>query len=288
MTDDDNSKALIPRPSGELVQSNSRPGGIQARMTAGALALARRQVQLVVPKLFRISEFEILEPDYRQMQIWASALQMMPEELVAILAESVAENQIWDGERSTDAVFNVENGHIQTLVWDFDQLPLSALDTLPGLQLQSLFFKHSCPRGVLRLKIPTLNQLNCISTKLTELDLSAVPQLAELNCWGNELTELNLSAVPKLAKLYCGDNKLTKLDLSAVPRLSKLGCWENKLTDLDFSAVPELAELYCWKNELTELNLSAVPKLAKLYCWENELTELDLSAVPQLAGLNCS
>jgi hypothetical protein len=64
--------------------------------------------------------------------------------------------------------------------------------------------------------------LNCSSTQLTTLDLSANTKLIDLRCYNNQLTALDLSANTALDSVWCYNNQLTALDLSANPTLKRL------------------------------------------------------------------
>jgi len=224
---DDDGKALVPRPSGELRRVGSGPGRLLSRVVGDALGFARATA--LQGARFRLGDFQFRERDYRQIQTWAECLGLSADEVLRRLEASTYEHP-------TGAVvrFLVADGAIRTLVID------------PA--------EFVCPGGQLDLSaVPGLTKLYCAENQLTELDLSHVPELTELRCSSNQLTELDLSAVPGLTNLWCDENQLTNLDLSAVPGLTSLRCSSNQLTELDLSAVPGLTNLWCDENQLTNL-----------------------------------
>lgn len=155
-----------------------------------------------------------------------------------------------------------------------------------------------------------LQELDCHSNKLTELDVSKNPALKYLNCdWNRQLTSLNLtgcaglaelsccldslavlnvSECPALIRLKCYSNRLMELNLSQNTALEKLDCKSNQLTALDVSNNIALTELYCSYNELTTLNISGCTALTELLCAINKLTILDVSGFTVLEELDCS
>ena len=125
---------------------------------AGDAAAARRRRQDAARR--RIGDYEFRESDYTQVLIWAKAVGMSPEELVATLEE-----REWGS-------ISVVDGAVTSLMWRFE-----------GVELD---LSH----------VPRLEWLYCGENHLGELDLSRVPKLTELHCRENQLTELDLSRVP--------------------------------------------------------------------------------------------
>ncbi len=303
---DETKNALIQRPGTGLAGTGPHTSPVIARMTRDVLA--RAKAGGVSLARFRIGEYLLREPDYRQMLRWAAALEMAPEALLTELAACRLEPE--PGEDSEPIGFAIENGAIVNLAWSFDRLPLIPAFWEPGLLVHTLGYRGKWPdvatplRPVLlRLQtlvcrdlglkyvdlsqVPGLTELECGVNELTELELLPVPGLTKLYCWDNELTQLDLTPVPGLTELSCSVNLLPALDLSPLQGLSMLDCGGNDLTELDLSPVPGLTALYCWGNQITELDLTPVPGLTKLQCWHNQLTELDLNLVPGLTQLWC-
>jgi Leucine-rich repeat (LRR) protein len=281
MNNNEKSKGLQVLHTGNIELVRPPSGSIKERMTVGALTIARQKLLAESSQLYTVGTYELHETDYRQLQAWANMLGSDVEELLDGLS------QLTYTHHNKIVCLKIENGHIESLVWDFDSLTLEQFYFLEGLQIKTLCFLGACPTGRLCIHLSSLGELYCDKNQITRLDLSAVPQLKVLSCGDSPITELDLSAVPQLTNLSCWGNKLTKLDLSAVPLLSTLLCYENQITELDLSAVPHLTNLSCWDSPITELDLSAVPHLTDLCCGSSYLTELDLSAVPQLTNLIC-
>ena len=137
-----------------------------------------------------------------------------------------------------------------------------------------------------------LKDLNCMTNKLTTLDLSKNTALEKLECRGNRLTTINLLGNRQLRSLKCGGtsygNQLTSLDLSNCTELDTLACSGNPLTALDVSKNTKLTYLGCYSNQLTALDLSKNTALNYLQCNNNQLTALDVSKNTALTFLQCS
>ena len=137
-----------------------------------------------------------------------------------------------------------------------------------------------------------LKDLNCMTNKLTTLDLSKNTALEKLECRGNRLTTINLLENRKLRCLNCGGisygNQLTSLDVSKCTELDTLTCSGNPLATLDVSKNTKLICLECYSNQLTALDLSKNTALRRLYCNDNQLTSLDVSKNTELDILRCS
>ncbi|MCA3187746.1 MAG: leucine-rich repeat domain-containing protein, partial [Cupriavidus sp.] len=260
MTDTSNNLPISHR-GGELVEPNSVRHPVLRRMTEGLLEQVR---QMAVQRArYRLGAYELREPDYRLICLWANDLSMAPQALLDILVQG---RFIRDDVEQV--AFAVEDGAIISLVWDFDSLPRFPDLWVDGLSLQTLaFIWRKKLHGVsLVPKAPSLRRLCICPEKLASENAT--------DC------HLDLSGVQNLTVLECYGFGISKLDLSPVPGLTELGCSENRLTELDLSPVPGLTELWCWGNQLTELDLSPVPGLTVLRCWGNQFTELDLSPVP--------
>ncbi len=233
---------------------------------------------------FRIGSYELRTPDYRQILLWAKALDVEPAGIIQRLESSVCERG--DHWRLT---FKVEDGSIVTLPWDFDLLPLSVFEWVDGLVIREVGFKGS-PKAPpqISLRLQFLARLNCSAIELTELDLTNVPRLTDLQCHSNQLTALDLTNVQGLTMLWCHTNHFTELDLTNVTGLVQFSCSHNQLTKLDLSNVPALSELACSNNQLTVLDLSNVAGITHLSCENNQLTELDITNIVGLIELDCS
>jgi len=115
--------------------------------------------------------------------------------------------------------------------------------------------------------------------------------LEELDCSSNPLIDLDLSANTALRSLYCVYNQLSVLDIRANTELTSLGCYNNQLKSLDLSANTKLRWLSCPHNQITDLDLSTNTELRTLYCNDNQLTVLDLrfnTAFEEYDWIDCS
>lgn len=288
-------KALVHRPTTGLVGSDRRTSPVIARMTQDVLA--RAQASGLSRARFRIGDYLLREPDYRQILLWADALGMGPESVLAELAGTRMEPEE-DWEKFQTISFIVEDGAILSLVWDFNRLPLIPTSWMPGLQIQMLGFRNDWGDDTidklnssfyrLQPKLPQLQYIYCQRLGLFLIDLSQVPKLSQIYCWDNNLTKLDLTLVPELTRLECALNQITELNLPPTCRLTHLSCWENDLTELELSSMPSLTVLDCTGNRLTNLDLSPVSGLTKLNCMGNDLANLDLAPVPHLSELDCS
>jgi hypothetical protein len=290
------------------------------RLTTEGLLHQAQQTQLQQAR-FRIGDYELREPDYRQICLWAEELRIAPDELLGVLADSRLEPKTGSFE---PIVFSLVDGALHSLVWDFSRLPMAPdrwdrsllLDTLgftasPAYDAEDFSLAPEAPRlrrlhcdfsrfawpgghfplcGLKLDGVPHLSELTCYHTLLTDLDLSPVPGLTELDFYWNSLIKLDLWPVPGLTVLRCSHNRITKLDLSPVPGLVKLECSHIGITKLDLTPVPGLTTLDCGQNRLSELDLSPVPGLTELDCCSGygALTKLDLTPVPGLTVLHCS
>jgi HJR/Mrr/RecB family endonuclease len=280
----------------------------------GALGLSLSHANSLPSVRFRVGDYEFRQADYRQILLWAKALESTPTKIVGTFRNTtVVVTYVVDGGDVVQAgkiAFKVEDGSITSLAWDCDELPLSEFSWVEDLKIREIAFigwhvrllpRFSCDLSSLRKLVflevgmrelnlssfTHLTHLYCSENELTELDLTCIPELVELNCSRNELIELDLSMVPKLEKLRCGENPLAELDLSNVTELCELECSCSKITSLDLTNVPKLVYLHCWDNPLMELDISNVPELADLCCTGNQLAALNLSNVPKLYELIC-
>ncbi|SHE85590.1 hypothetical protein, partial [Thermomonas hydrothermalis] len=186
-------QALIPTSSSlPTVAGEQTGGGILQRMTQGALQVWRTRQALAQPR-HRVGEYELCEPDYQQLLLWADRLDLEPEEVLARLSAARAEAFL-DTEESLCLV--VREGHFLQIVWDGQALPLQAFEWLPGLQLETLAVIRAMPRWPAEQKLPSLRRLQVSSLALASLDLTPVPGLTKLDCSENQLTELDLTPVP--------------------------------------------------------------------------------------------
>ena len=292
---DNEDRSLIPLPDSSLANTAAGAKRIMSEMVGGTLALTRQEDTRVQAAKRRIGEYEFCQPDYRQIFLWAEALNLDPMTVVARLLDDGTFFGIRSPCHSPDwALTRFKDGRIETLYWDRRLLPLRKFEWVEGLEITSVTFSNEeqPPWDIseLPLPLPKLRWLSCEHLGLTELDLSSVKNLEGLECFGNKLVSLDLSRVPKLAKLVCWNNPISELELSGVPRLTQLVVGSTKrseISELDLSCVPNLAGLICYGTRLSDLDLSNVPQLTELMCPRNDISDLDLSRVPNLTNLDC-
>jgi Leucine-rich repeat (LRR) protein len=281
-----NQRNLVVRPESAVVAAGNDSGSVLGRMTGSALAVAREKSALATVR-HRIGDYEFRDPDYRQIQLWANALSLVPEEVVRRLEATRLEDSWHSGLATIE--FEVNDGVIVSLALDLDQLPLKSIFWTNGLLIRRLGIYDCRTQNVsLELNLGELNTLWCASIGLSSLDLSRAPKVTELICHLNRLSELDLSPVPDITRLGCGCNLLTKLDLSPAKKLVYLDCHDNELTALCCASSPMLREIVCYSNQLAKLDIPLSPELQKLDCACNNLKSINLLRMPKLTDLDCS
>ena len=191
----------------------------------------------------RIGEHELNERSYRQIKAWLTQLKSIGHE---ISIEKFIELQ--------NRAFN-----------DPDDSPWIIDSQIVAVDLSQSFYLPSIEKVDLS-NAPSLTELRCCKSQLTELDLSRLPNLTTLRCYENEIIKLDPSSVPNLTDLWCSENQITELDLLKVPRLKGLWCSGNKIKQLDLSNAPHLSELDCDGNLIDELDIRWRPQLAEVTC----------------------
>lgn len=84
MTEDDRN-ALVVRPSAEVGRIGVGAESVLSRIVSDALVLARSRTASLTLTLFRVGRYEFRDADYRQIVLWANALEKTPEEIVETL-----------------------------------------------------------------------------------------------------------------------------------------------------------------------------------------------------------
>lgn len=270
MTDEENSRSLIPIPDRSL-ENTAGARRILSTMVGETLALAREEAETVAnaSRMFKIGAYEWCEPDYRQILAWAEALTLDPESVVQRLLDdrsiraSVGRFPPWAGTR-------FEAGKLIALHWDLDHLPLEHFRWVDGVDILFLSFSAHCfsngnrPVKTLQLPFPNLRRLSCGNLGLRELDLTRVGKLEGLDCCRTHIAHLDLSCVPLLKELDCSETHVSELDLAHTPMLTYLECNGTNIAALDLSSIPNLGSLCCWETRVSELDLRSVPLLLSL------------------------
>ena len=122
--------------------------------------------------------------------------------------------------------------------------------------LIDLGYDNAVDGQVLTVNINGVSFLNVSSKAISDLTgIEDFTSLNELQCYSNQLTNLNVSQNTSLTHLYCNSNQLTNLDVSQNTSLTDLQCYSNQITNLDISQNTALADLNCSSNQLTSLDL---------------------------------
>lgn len=133
-----------------------------------------------------------------------------------------------------------------------------------------------------------VTKLNCISNKLTDLDISLCPSLEVLQVMYNYLSNLNVANNPNLVALECFSNQIKELQIDNLSKLIRLVCTNNFISSLDLSHAPELEYIDCAQNKrITELDLSQNNKLKVVLAYDCSLASLKLPATAPIIELAC-
>jgi Leucine-rich repeat (LRR) protein len=311
---DTQQNALLPLESRSPSESGTGPGSIISGMVSDAIAIARSIERASTSARFRIGDFEFCEPDFRQILIWAKALEISPQSLIQEFEEISNDH---------DTKFKIEDGSIVSLAWDFARLPMVKIEFVSDISIQEISLFQSdyfsdcefadddiaaepqvdiliCLRSLRILYIydvkisslkliemESLSELYCTCTNLTEIDLSNVPKLKILWCRYNQLTELNLTGQSMLISLHCDKNKLKRLAISNAPHLYEIYCDYNNLTDLDISSAHNLKSLKCDNNIIMNINLYGIESIKYISCHNNNIARIDISNAHKLEFLYC-
>ncbi|WP_264531896.1 T9SS type A sorting domain-containing protein [Flavobacterium sp. N502540] len=142
---------------------------------------------------------------------------------------------------------------------------------------------------VLTSKISNITKLELNNSNITDLTgIQDFKALTYLNCMSNKITNLDISKNQALYFLLAGYNNLITLDTSKNLALEYLSLNYNQITSLDLSLNVNLRLLNCGSNQLTSIDFTNNKLLSSLWCSSNLLTSLDLSKNPSLSSLNCS
>ena len=153
-----------------------------------------------------------------------------------------------------------------------------------------------------------LVELNCMSNKLANVDLSKNTALKTLNMSDNTLSSITLPQTETLTTLLLNNNLLTSVDLTKNTGLTELNVSYNNLMSLNVSkntalttltansntvrtiSLPQsttLTTLNVNSNALTSIDVSNCTALTNLYLGENQLTALDVSKNTKLKEIEC-
>jgi hypothetical protein len=151
--------ALVQRTGTEISSTGRRISPVIARMTREVLA--QTKAHSLSQARFRIGEYLLRKPDFRQIQLLANDLDMAPWEVLEHLVSSRLEPERWENVEALG--FAVEDGAIRSMVWDFDRLPIIPKVWQEGIQIRDLGLAGEWPEHDFELqpRISTLKTLYC-------------------------------------------------------------------------------------------------------------------------------
>lgn len=122
-------------------------------------------------------------------------------------------------------------------------MQVTTFDFYP-VDLQGQLFREpiTCAKGI--QFFTSLEYINCIRNRLTEIDLSRNTKLKSLQIQENDLQYLNVNRNGLLEYLYVdGNQKLCELDITRNAKLKRLTCESTGVDTLDIRNNPNLEEL---------------------------------------------
>lgn len=164
---DENNHPLVPYRSSAIEKDGAGARGILSTVVSDALVLAQKNS--LGNTRFRIGDHYLREPDFRQIQRWAEALELEPAEVIRRLEEKGRRTTYgdslvpWWRKRGFDTDTRFEDGAIVSLAWNFDLLPLAEFTWEDDLHIQQAIFQEKMPVGAhLFINLPTLTALKCL------------------------------------------------------------------------------------------------------------------------------
>jgi eukaryotic-like serine/threonine-protein kinase len=156
-----------------------------------------------------------------------------------------------------------------------DRGKLRDLTPLAGLRLSNLDIHSTQVADLTPLgRIPTLQWLDCRSTKIADLEGVRGMKLDSLDCDFNRIADLAPLAGMPMRVLICSDNRISSLaPLRGMP-LIRFGCRDNPIVDLAPLVGMPLTELYLGGCKIKDLGpLRGLP-LKRLECDKNPIADL--------------
>ena len=149
-----------------------------------------------------------------------------------------------------------------------------------------------------------LEQFDCSSNKITNLNIGGLTALTNLNCSWNLLDSIDISGLDNLSSLSCSNVKNVDISKSNVTKISCGGSrlesiklsekiqdfsmWNTeKIKELDLRDCKELKYISCSSNELESLNVYGLEKLEDLSCTSNKLISLTIGKCTKLQTVLC-
>lgn len=190
---------------------------------------------------------------------------------------------------TTSDVTNIPDGKfLEYCVNHFDSNQDGLITTNELSQITSLNISGLGIRNIEGISFFTsLEELDCSSNDIDNLDLTQNIELKILSCSNNQISQINITNCKKINYIDCSRNKLTSLYIQNNSELKTIICSDNKFTSLDLSNNQQLAQLTIDNNILTSLNLDSNNKLEKIDCSNNKLSSINIDNLILLQELNC-
>ena len=131
-----------------------------------------------------------------------------------------------------------------------------------------------------------LENFNCASNAISEIDLSSNANLLVLDCSNNQLSSLDVMNNTVLVNLNCSNNTISNLDLSNNANLTDLNIASNNFTEFLPSEVLTLQVFNCDDNAILDLDFQQNQALTSLSCQSNALETLNLRNTQNAILLN--
>jgi hypothetical protein len=103
----------------------------------------------------RIGEYELCDPDYLLVCIWAEELQLPPEKVLSLLSvepeEKVPSLQLEESKKSDSTIklrTTIQSGKFKILFVDLERIGVSGIPFIEGLSIEVLFILASSAKSV--------------------------------------------------------------------------------------------------------------------------------------------
>ena len=138
MTDQHDS-SIIRSENTSLSKTPALSNPIVSRMAGDVLS--RVKSNQVVQERIQLGDYSFRTPDYRQIMKWSQIFNLDPLSLLRLFEETSWEPL--DGSEFDPIKFEVHDGSIQNLGWDFGHLPFVPCEWEQGLKIMSIGFRGS-------------------------------------------------------------------------------------------------------------------------------------------------
>lgn len=241
-----------------------------------------------IPAAWQKDDFATYNGDCINSRFTAIPDPFFEQALIDLGYDNIIDEQVLTSNIEQVLSLNVSNKNIDDLTGIQDFKSLQNLDCssnfLPQLDVSNLLF---------------LERLNCSSNLLLTndinstnglLNMTGTVNLTELFCSDNDLNNLDISQNINLEVLDCANNNLNTLVIGNNLLLRTLNSSNNNLSSLNISSNLVLEEVNCNSNQITNLITSNIPDnlLNTLSCANNELAGLQVNNYEGLVNLNCS